>query len=119
MYSRFNESTDRVLGYQISGTITEAEIEEIQREIEQAIEKHGKARLLCQIGDLDMPEPAAVWQDLKFTPQYLPNVERFALVGGKTWHRWVTELSDRLMNAEARYFETSQLPEAWEWIKAE
>ncbi len=118
MYRRFDESTDRVLGYQVSGPVTKAEVEDIQREIQQAIERHGKVRLLCQIGDLGVPEPSAVWEDLKFTPHYIREVERFALVGDKGWHKWLSSLTDRLTHAEARYFESSQLPEAWTWIKA-
>jgi hypothetical protein len=119
MYRTLSESTDRVLGYEVSGTITQGEVAEIQREITDAIGRHGKVRILCQMGELDVPKLSAVWEDLKFTPQYIRDVERFALVGDKGWHQWVTSLSDRLTHAEARYFEGSQLPEAWRWIKGE
>lgn len=106
-----------MLGYYISATITEVEVKEIQSEIEAVIQKHGGARLLCQIGDLSVPEADASSENLKFTPEYLKGLERFALIGDSVWHRWVTELADRLNRAEARYFETSQREQAWAWIQ--
>jgi hypothetical protein len=118
MYRRFNESDGNVLGYHISGSLTAAEVKEMQREIGQAIDTHGMVRLLCEFGDLQVPSAAAIWEDLKFTPQYVTSIERFALVGDKRWHTWLGQLSRWLTKADARAFEGSQLPEAWSWLKA-
>lgn len=118
MHRKLDHSTDRALGYHVSGTITRADVDGMQRELEEAIERHGKVRVLCEIGDLNVPEPSAMWEDLKFAPHYVKDVERFALVGDKTWHKWLSSLSDRLTHAETRYFPRSELTEAWAWITA-
>jgi hypothetical protein len=119
MYRRFEQSTDRVLGYHVSGTIAKADVDSMQQEIKEAIERHGKVRILCEIGDLNVPEPSAMWEDLKFAPHYVKDVERFALVGDKAWHKWLSSLSDRLTHAETRYFTSAELGDAWAWITAE
>jgi hypothetical protein len=70
-------------------------------------------------GRLSGADPSAVWQDLKFTPTYVKDLERFAVVVDKRWHEVVAELSDKLGFADAEFFEISQLDEAWDWIRDE
>jgi hypothetical protein len=119
MYRRTSDNGGDVLGYRLSGRLTEVEVKEIQREMDAAIEEHGKVRVLCEMGDFSGADPSAVWQDMKFTPTYVKDLERFALVGDKRWHKVVTELSDKLGFADAEFFEVSQLEEAWDWIRGE
>lgn len=119
MYRRTGDNGGEVLGYRLSGRLTEGEVKEIQREMDAAIEEHGKVRVLCEMGDFSGADPSAVWQDLKFTPTYVKDLERFALVGDKRWHKVVTELSDKLGFADAEFFEVSQLEEAWDWIRGD
>ena len=117
MYRVLDSVEDRVIGYRLSGTITEEEVKEIQREVEATAEKHGPVRMLCEMGDFSGAEPRAVWEDLKFTPQYMKDLDKFAVVGDKRWHEWVTKLSDATMPAEAKYFDTSEAEEAWNWVR--
>jgi hypothetical protein len=118
MYRTLSESTDRVLGYEVSGTITQAEVAEIQRESPRPSGVTARSGFCARLVSWT-PKPSAIWEDLEFTPHDIRDVERFARVGDKGWHQWVTSLSDRLTHAEARYFEGSQPSEAWRWIKGE
>jgi hypothetical protein len=117
MYRRISEDGGNVLGYRLSGRLTEAEVKEIQRELDAVIEEHGKVRVLCEMGDFSGAEPGAIWQDLKFTPRYVNDLERFALVGDKHWHKLITELSDKAGIADARFFELAEVDRAWKWIR--
>lgn len=114
---RVLENQDGVIGYRLSGTLTDKEVKEIQREVESIADEHGRVRMLCEMGDFSRAEPAAIWQDLKFTPQYAENLEKFAVVGDKRWHEWVTKLADAAMPIESRYFEASELDQAWDWVR--
>jgi hypothetical protein len=118
MYRKLDQSSDSVLGYFISGTLTREEIDAVQHEIKPAVRKHGKIRILLQIGELSAPEPEAVWEDLKLTPEYVADVERYALVGDKSWQERVASLSDLLVNGEVRYFDSSEIDKAWSWINS-
>jgi hypothetical protein len=117
MYRRSGESGGTVLGYRLGGRLTEAEIKEMQREMDAVIKEHSKVRVLCEMGDFSGAEPAAIWQDLKFTPRYVKDLERFALVGDKRWQKVVTDLSDKAGIADARFFELSEVDRAWDWIR--
>jgi hypothetical protein len=116
MYRKLERSTGKALGYFIEGSMSKDEIDAMHREIEPSIRLYGKIRMLLQIGDLSIPEPGAVWKDLKLTPEYLSDVERYAVVGDKKWHEHAAGLTDFLAKGEARFFEHAQLDDAWNWI---
>lgn len=117
MYRRVNDGDGQVLAYRLSGKLTEGEVEEMKREVASAMEEHGKVRMLCEMGDFSGADPAAIWEDLKFTPRYVQDLEKFAIVGDKRWHEWVAKLSDNLTTGEAEFFEPTHLDEAWDWIQ--
>ena len=117
MYRKLAQSEGNVLGYHCSGTITQPEVKEIHREIEQTLADHGSVRLLMEIGDLDMPEPQAALEDLKLTPEYLTKVERYAIVGDAAWQKWLTRFTGVVSRGEAKYFEADRLTDAWAWVR--
>ncbi len=119
MYTKLKESTDSVLGYHFNGKITRSEVEEIQQEVQQAIDAHGNVRFLGAIGDLDMPEAGAIWQDLKMLPDYVKHIDRAAVVGEAKWQQWATKLSNSVLPVEARHFTQAQILDAWRWLKEE
>jgi hypothetical protein len=119
MYRKLAESSGSTLGYEFEGRISEDDVEAVTTELERAIEEHGKARLLIVFDDLEGVEPKAIWEDLKFTPRYLTDVERFAFVGDEEWHEWVTAMAEKISRAEARFFTPDDLVQAWAWIRDE
>jgi hypothetical protein len=117
MYRKLSQSEGNALGYHIAGTLTHPEVKEIHREVEQALERHGSVRLLVEFGELSMPEPRAALEDLKLTPEYLTDVERFAVVGEAAWQGWLARFTDIVARGEARHFEPEALVDAWRWLK--
>lgn len=117
MYRTLAQSAGNVLGYHFSGKLTEAEVKEVYREIEAAVEKHGKVRLLVEMGDLSTPELQAAWEDLKRTPQWIKDLEKMALVGDDRWQRWATSLTDLISQGEAEFFRPDELDKAWYWVR--
>jgi hypothetical protein len=119
MYRKLAERKENVLGYHISGTVTDDEIEEIHRDLQSTLRQWGKARLLMEFGELSVPAPSAIWEDLKLTPEYVKDVERYAIVGDRRWQELATRLVNTVTQGEARYFEDSDLEQAWNWIQEE
>ncbi|HVM18509.1 MAG TPA: STAS/SEC14 domain-containing protein [Egibacteraceae bacterium] len=115
MYRKLPRSSDQVLGYAIEGRITQDEVEQMQAEIGEAMERHGSTRLLARIEGMEDVEPSAVWQDMKMVPEYTRHVQRAAVVGDRRWQEWATRLAD--VFAEARYFETGDEEQAWAWLR--
>lgn len=117
MYRKLPESGGNVLGYHVTGTVSMDEVKEIHRDIDNAINEHGSIRLLVDILDMSAPVPTAVWDDLKLTPQYVANVEKYAIIGDSRWHELATRLTSMVAKGEARYFERSQMAAGWEWLR--
>jgi len=119
MISRLVTRGGKALAYHVSGKVTQEEVKEVHGEIEAAIRREGKARILVEIGELSMPEPMAVLEDFKLTPEYVSDVERFALVGDQRWQPWVTRLTGVLTRGEARHFASDEVDRALDWLEAE
>ena len=116
MYHALPQSTDNILGYRLSGTVTEQETRELHREIREALDEHGTVRFLLHLGDLGLPEARAVLEDLKLSGAYLRDVERYAIVGDAKWHAWMTGITDLVTRGDARHFGADELDLAWDWI---
>jgi hypothetical protein len=117
MYRKLDEGTGDVLAYRLNGTLTQADVKEIKRDMESAIDSHGTVRVLCEMGDFSGAEPGAVWEDLKLTPRYARDVDRIAIVGDKRWHDGLARVTDALSIADAEFFEPDRRDEAWDWIR--
>jgi hypothetical protein len=117
MIRRLNNETDLVLGYHLSGTITQEDVKTAQREMRPMLDQYGKVRLLIHLGDLEIPQAAAAWQDLKYAHVYLTDVERLAVVGDDTWQAWVTKVVDLPTQGKIRFFEESETQQAWDWVR--
>jgi hypothetical protein len=118
MISRLASRGGKALAYHVAGRVTQEEVRDVHREIEEAIRREGKARILVEIGDLGMPEPMAVLEDFKLVPEYVRDVERFALVGDQRWQPWATRLTGLLTRGEARHFASDEVDLALDWLEA-
>jgi len=85
--------------------------------IDAAIAKGGKARLLAQFHDFQGWDLHALWDDIKFSATHCTKIERVALVGEKTWEKWMTCVCKPFTMAKVQYFDASNIAAAWAWLK--
>ena len=116
VHRRLSDSSGNVLAYDLEVALTAEDVEGIHAEFSAAIEEHDAVRLLVMADRLQTIEPAAVWRELRMTPDLLGHVERLAVAADECWHAWVTTLSDTL--AEAESFEPDALATALECVGA-
>lgn len=64
-------------------------------------------------------EPGAAWDDLRFETKHAAKVERVAMVGEKSWQKWMTRIGSVFVGDRVRYFEHAQLQEAKRWVREE
>jgi hypothetical protein len=119
MINRLVTRGEETVAYHVSGRVTREEVEAVHGEIEAAIGRHGRVRILVQVGELSLPEPLAVLEDLKLMPEFVGDVERFALAGDQRWQPWVTRLAGLLTRGEVRHFASDEVDLALEWLEAE
>jgi hypothetical protein len=117
MIRRLETEAPQVLAYDIDRTLTTEDVRAVHDDLRATIDERGSARLLIDVRDLGSAEPGAVVEDLKLTPEYVKDVERYAVVGDERWQRWLTSAADMVTRGEARWFEPEQFEEARDWIR--
>ena len=58
-------------------------------EARDVIADHGKIRVLFEMRDFHGWEAGALWEDVKFDFKHFSDIERAAMVGDKTWEKWM------------------------------
>jgi hypothetical protein len=74
-------------------------------------------RLLAQFQDFHGWDLYALWDDIKFAAANCFNIERIALVGDRKWERWMAKFCQPFTRAKVRYFDTSELDIAKNWLR--
>jgi hypothetical protein len=110
-------SSDKRLGFQLSGKLHDADYAKFVPVVDAAVAKHGKVRLLARFHDFQGWDAKALWDDIKFSTTHCLDVERIALVGEKSWERWMSAVCKPFTMAKIRYFDASQEDQAWAWLE--
>jgi hypothetical protein len=116
MIEQLTQSTDKVLGFKLSGKLHDNDYKHFGPVIEAAVAKHGKIRLLAQFHDFHGWDMHALWDDIKFSTEHCHHIERIALVGEKTWEKWMASVCKPFTMAKIKYFDANQVDAAWAWL---
>jgi hypothetical protein len=117
MIRRLEESSGNVLGWEVTGKVTEEEVRTLSEEFKAAIAEHGKVRVLVQMRRLPRMGLAAWVEDFKLTP-YAKDVERYAMVSDSNLFEWTSKIAEAFIGGEVRRFEDSRYEEAWRWVRS-
>ncbi len=116
MFEKMKESSGNVIGFRMTGKLTDADYKAVAPEFEDGIKKFGKIRLLWLLQDFKGWEAKAAWDDYEYWRKYGKGIERIAIVGNKRWEEWMTKLAKLFMKGGVKYFDDSQLEDAWTWV---
>jgi len=116
MIEQLEKSQGKVLGFKLSGKLHDEDYKHFQPKVEQVLAKGGKVRLLAQFHDFHGWDAKALWDDIKFSTKHCADVERIALVGEKTWEKWMAKVCAPFTMAKVRYFDTAEVEDAWNWL---
>ena len=105
-----------MLEVQVSGKLAHEDYLHFAPEFERLINKHGKLRVLFNMVDFHGWEAAALWDDIKFDLKHFSDIERLAMVGGKTWEKWMAGFCKPFTTAEVRFFDAAQSEDARTWL---
>ena len=72
--------------------------------------------ILAQFHDFHGWDAHALWDDIKFSTVHCSKINRIALVGEKTWEKWMAKVCVPFTRAKIKYFDSSQLEEAKAWL---
>ena len=116
MIEQLPESAGKILGFKMSGKLHDEDYKKFVPLIDNAA-KDGKVRLLALFHDFHGWDLHALWDDIKFSTTHCLKIERIALVGEKTWEKWMSKVCKPFTMAKIKYFDAGELDAAWAWLK--
>jgi hypothetical protein len=121
MIETLKQSTPPAFGFKVTGQLTAADITSLAALIDAAIAaNHDKPiGLLSDITAMHGATWSARWDELHFLHHHSDSIARFAVVCDLDWQQ-VSEMAVNTaggMQAETRYFLSSELDHAWHWAR--
>lgn len=117
MAIKLTEKNDgKMLEIQVSGKLTHEDFQHFVPEFERLVKQHGKIRVLFDMVNFHGWEAAALWDEIKFDLKHFKDIERLAMVGNKTWEKWMAGFCKPFTTAEVRFFDPTQYAEGRVWL---
>ena len=107
---------EKVLGFKMSGKLHDEDYKSFVPQVETAVAKFGKVRMLAQFHDFHGWDMHALWDDIKFSTTHCTKIERIALVGEDTWEKWMATVCKPFTMAKIRYFDADEIKAAESWL---
>lgn len=105
-----------VLEVHLTGTLVKKDYETLVPAVERLVQRHGTIDMLVTMHDFHGWTAGALWEDTKFGLGHFRDVKRLAMVGETKWQEELTTFFKPFTKATVRYFESSQAPEALDWL---
>jgi hypothetical protein len=116
MFKYLKEHSADLVAVMLTGKLERTDYDSLIPEIEEKISRFGKLNMFWEMVDFEGWDISALWQDVKFDIKHLNDFNRIALVGGKQWEAWISNLIKPFTTAEIRYFDLSEREEAMAWV---
>jgi len=120
MIKKLSGSEGATIGVEVSGKITSEDESQWIEIFNKLIEQHDSINILVVLnGKINFGVDVA-YEDLKWTFKHLKNMNKFAIISESRILGWLVAADSpfgKLVGVNEKYFELSQLPEAWRWIK--
>jgi len=121
MIERLRESSGGVLGFKVTGKMTDEDIKGFEPQIEFLIRdrKHKPIGILADLSQMRGAELKARWDEMRFLQKHTDHIARMAVVGADRWEEAMAMLTAgaAVLQAETRYFDESEILHAWEWVR--
>lgn len=104
------------LGFKMSGKLHDEDYKKFVPLVDAEIAKEGKVNILAQFHDFQGWDVKALWDDTRFSTTHCMKIKRIALVGEKTWERWMASVCKPFTMARIRYFDSAELDAAKAWL---
>ena len=121
MIERLKESFGGVLGFKVTGKMTDEDIKGFEPQIEFLLRerKHKPIGILADLSQMHGAELKARWDEMRFLQKHTDHIARMAVVGADRWEEAMALLTAgaAVLQAETRYFDESEILRAWEWVR--
>ena len=110
------EEDGKLLDIRLTGKLHKHDYQQFVPIVDRAVQKHGKVRMLVRMHNFHGWDGGALWEDIKFDLKHFKAIERLAIVGEKTWEKWMVAFCTPFTTAAIEYFPAEKAAEAREWV---
>ena len=118
MIEKLNQSSEDVLGFKASGVITKADYEMMVPAVAAALQEHETVNILLDMTEFKWEKVEAWGADWNFGREYHQKISKMAIVGNKTWEKWLTKLAAPFYAVEAKFYHSDDIDSAWTWLRS-
>ena len=122
MIERLKESFGAAFGFKVVGKITGDEVKAFEPQIEFVIRerKERPIGILADVSQMEGADWKARWNEMRFLQKYTDHIARMAVVGADKWEEVVAVVlvGTAVLQAETRYFASSEIATAWDWARS-
>ena len=104
------------IGFKMSGKLHDEDYKKFVPLVDAEIAKEGKVNVLAQFHEFKGWDAKALWDDIKFSTTHCTKIKQIALVGDKTWEKWMAAVCKPFTMAKVRYFDASEIAAAKAWL---
>ena len=104
------------VGFKMSGKLHDEDYKKFVPLVDAEIAKEGKVNVLAQFQEFKGWDAKALWDDIKFSTTHCTKIKRIALVGDKTWEKWMAAVCKPFTMAKIKYFDASEIAAAKAWL---
>lgn len=111
-------SHDNIVGFSLSGDVTDDEYQQLTSELRDAIARHHRIRVLFRMSDISLGSFFnALDERFRFAQEHRDDVERIAIVSDEAGSQLLSRLSDVAGPVETRHFPREDEQQAWAWLE--
>jgi len=104
------------VGFKMSGKLHDEDYKKFVPLVDAEIAKEGKVNILAQFHSFQGWDAKALWDDIKFSTTHCTKIRRIALVGDKSWEKWMAAVCKPFTMAKIRYFGSTEIDAAKAWL---
>ena len=109
------DSTTKLLEVKVSGKLSKEDYEELEPLVDELIEL-GKIKILFVMHDFHGWDLGAIWEDTKFATKHCRDIEKLAMIGEKTWEKWMAAICKPFTMSKVKYFDAGEDEAARQWL---
>jgi len=110
---------NKTLEVKASGKLSAEDYQILEPGVDSFIESEGKIKILFQMHDFHGWEVGAVWEDIKFATKHCAHISKVAMVGEKTWEKWMAVICKPFTLSSIKYFDAGEEDAARAWLAEE
>ncbi|HEY7170949.1 MAG TPA: STAS/SEC14 domain-containing protein [Vicinamibacterales bacterium] len=104
------------VGFKLSGKLHDEDYRKFVPLVDAELAREGKVNVLAQFHDFHGWDLHALWDDIKLSTTHCNRINRIALVGDKSWEKWMAVVCKPFTLAKVRYFDVAELDAAKAWL---